>query len=437
MNELSDTWQINQRSRLFELFVDYSYMFLLVIASNTLYNSNKLTSARTIPVAAALIVIPVSLQVIRMHKNTNYIKLINFYVSYFLACALFVGLVKFNGKGQFISTFLIFLPVSILYVYARLLDGKFETVVRRFVNTVVLVALISIIFWMLFSNLHLAHGKVMFSEWAGSNITNYFWVHFDTQQQVIAGKLLTRNTSIFPEAPMYAYLLLCALLSELYIRKNLKVWHVVVLFGTIVTTMSTTGIVFGAAAILLKIVIKNFYKFNLKKMLIILPVLVAVLGIIGVSVIHKTGSSSGLLRNDDLHAGYVAWKKSPLIGNGFGNMQVVRQAMGKWRWDAGKKLTTGFTAGIAQVLNDGGIYLLLFYLMPVIKALIDLKSKRKNNQVLIALLFILGALVLTIEPYTAVTIFILSISYVYYFIADDDMLNKDSNSSVLLSGQGD
>lgn len=435
VSELSDTWRINQRSRLYEVFVDYSYMFLLVIASNTLYNSNKLTSAKVIPLVAAMIVLPVSLQVIRMHRNTNYMKLINFYAVYFLACALFVGLVSFNGKGQFISTFLIFLPVSILYVYARLLDGKFDVVVHRFVNTIILVALISIIFWILFSNLHLVHGKVMFSEWAGSDITNYFWVHFDTQQQVIAGEQLTRNTSIYPEAPMYAYLLLCALFSELYICKHSKVWHVSILFVTIVTTMSTTGIVFGVVAILSKLAIKNFHRLSLPKILMLLPFLVIVLCVIGVSVAHKTGSSSGMLRNDDLHAGYVAWKKSPLIGNGFGNMQVLREAMGKWRWEAGKKLTTGFTSGIGQILNDGGIYLLLFYLMPAFKAFSKLKTKGKSIRVLIALLLMIGALVLTIEPYTAITMFILAISYMYYFIADDEMLNEDSKSKILLKGE--
>ncbi len=125
---------------------------------------------------------------------------------------------------------------------------------------------------------------------------------FDTQTQSIFSGVITRNTGIFLEAPMYAYTLLCALYAELFISDEHRMPVIIILLITLVTTFSTTGIIFGVLAVH-TISFDAMLPYFSSRIVMVTIVAGVSLWVIKSALSSKTGSTSATLRNDDLHAG--------------------------------------------------------------------------------------------------------------------------------------
>lgn len=419
---------VSQESSLFEKTVEYFIMFLIIVSTNTVYTLNKFASARVLAFGVGIIMFFVAVQVIALHLNSNRTKLITILFVYYMYIMFYCFMTDFYGKTQFISIFWVFFPASVCYWYARFLDGKLNVSVHRFVNIVQLLSILSLACWVLFSNLHLIEGNTMYSGWSGTNITNYFWIHFDTQTQSIFSGVITRNTGIFLEAPMYAYTLLCALYAELFISDEHRMPVIIILLITLVTTFSTTGIIFGVLAVAYYIIRRHVTHISPVGIVMVTIVAGVSLWVIKSALSSKTGSTSATLRNDDLHAGMIAWMKHPFFGNGFNNMHVIHSSMAAWRLKDGSVGALGFTSGVLKILSDGGIYLFVAYFLPLFSFFSTALTQSKTKEKLVGLILLLATMVITFVPYSPLTMYLISFFYVYYFLD-----NKQSEQSLRIS----
>ena len=114
---------------------------------------------------------------------------------------------------------------------------------------------------------------------------------------------------------------------------------------------------------------------------------------------QRLGTSSGNSRIDDFVAGYNAWKKAPVFGNGFGNMDSVRQYMSSFRFN-----NVGFSNSPMMILAYGGIYLFIPYLISLILGISNALYKANKRTVCFAVGFIY-LFVFTVIPFQWLTIF--------------------------------
>jgi len=90
-------------------------------------------------------------------------------------------------------------------------------------------------------------------------INSYFNLHFDTQKMGIGGFTLIRNSGIFCEAPMYAIILLVTFMFQLFIDEiEFSKRNFYILVVTIITTVTTTGIICTSLMLFLAFVYKKF-----------------------------------------------------------------------------------------------------------------------------------------------------------------------------------
>lgn len=392
-------------------------MLLIALSSNSIYLIySKYVSMRSISLVLSIAFLLVSVQTLRLRRNVQYIRLVNFLGIYFLYIALFILISKFYVKTEFVITFVMLLPISVIYFFVRALDSNLLLMMRRLVNVIAFLSIISLVAWVLFSNLHLLPGSKMYSPWSGSMVTNYWWLHFDVQSDSFFGLVVMRNTGVFTEAPMFAYVLLCGLFIELFINYKCRKKVCALLLVTVLTTFSTTGIIFGVVAIFVKLLVTYYQKLNKTFLIAGIIVLIAIVAMVQALLGQKSGSYSAMARSDDMQAGLKAWYQSPFIGNGFENMNVIYRNMATWRRQAGNLTLLGFTSGILKILNDGGIMLFAVYVLPLINFLRSRNNLMRSKRPLLLMSFMLLTLVVTITPYTSLTVFLVAFEYAYYFV---------------------
>ena len=112
---------------------------------------------------------------------------------------------------------------------------------------------------------------------------------------------------------------------------------------------------------------------------------------------------------DDYKAGYLSWKESPIMGNGYGNVEALEQHMSAFRY-----YNMGQSNSILKVLSEGGIYFLLFYFIPWGGCIIYSLKKRERNITIVAIsMFVL--FFVTIFPYNFMTINFVAMAWFYIF----------------------
>lgn len=117
----------------------------------------------------------------------------------------------------------------------------------------------------------------------------------------------------------------------------------------------------------------------------------------------KSSTTSYSDRIDDYVAGYKAWMENPLIGNGYGNNEVIKKYMSSFR-----KNNIGFSNSIFRVLAQGGVYLFSLYIIPCFICLFRGIKQRNKIQCLLSFLFIF-LFITTSFPYNYIAIYLVSI----------------------------
>lgn len=159
-------------------------------------------------------------------------------------------------------------------------------------------------------------------------------------------------------------------------RKNIKK-RIILILITILTSLSTTGILVSMAICFLRYII-NKDKVKMIKLLkiLILPVVAVVIFLISYNIFNsKMETSSYSTRIDDYIASYKAFKDKPIIGNGFKNDDAIIKYMSSFRSN-----NEGLSNSFMVLLAQGGIYMFIIYFIPFINTLYcSIKNKKKYN----------------------------------------------------------
>lgn len=241
--------------------------------------------------------------------------------------------------------------------------NELDLCARSFCNCVCLFAGISIVLWLLgpISSV-LSTNCTIANHWnaiPGSvkPAPGYFHLLYQMQQQSIGSFTIWRNTGIFPESPMYAYVLCVSLCIELFLLEKSRRLALVLLTSTILTTFSTTGIVLSLAMFVIKFAATFKPWHNLKKSIAFLISISAIGVVAGVSlVLQKLVSNSGKTHLDDFVACFRTWLESPLYGKGFNQYAAIQGYMSDFRLS-----NPGVSNSLGFVLATGGlVYFAIF-----------------------------------------------------------------------------
>ena len=303
-----------------------------------------------------------------------------------------------NGLKQFIAKFLIILPVLSLTFSLYFYEHKIINLLKKYNNIMCIIALISLYFWFFGSILHYIQptGKI-YADWGGLyNYPSYHNLYFERQFLTFMGIKVLRNMGIFLEGPMYSSCLVIAIASELFLSDDLKYYEdyntnykylhnfkrlfypkTLILILTLFTTLTTTGYIMLIVMIFLLILINNPRNQQIKLLKYVFTIFIAIIAFYLAYMIFldKSVTMSWKTRSDDYIAGFRAWMRSPVWGNGFGNLYaVVTQYMSSFRHD-----NLGFSNGIFVVLIEGGLVFISIYLIPVITCMYNSIKQSKTG----------------------------------------------------------
>jgi len=311
------------------------------------------------------------------------------------------------------SVFLkIIMEVMVLLLYCFLVEDRMQDTMRKFSNIVVMIAGISLFFWIFGSLLDwIPSTGTWILDWgsasgdAKGNIQVYYGIYFETQTIYLSGiGRIIRNTAIFTEAPMCSLVFSLAFLVEIYLRKKKRILVCVILVLGIISTTSTTGIAIVVLALGIKIMLKrglrpskSWFSMIAKSVLIpLLCLLVALIVFYFLSTkLNSSASASGASRLYDFVNGFRAWFGKPIFGYGYGTSALVLE-YGNY----------GFSNSIIPILTQGGLYLFLLYLFPIFWGVTICILGKDWNKLIFYLLFLV-MFVITIIPFQNLTFYFL------------------------------
>ena len=266
-----------------------------------------------------------------------------------------------NESGGFGMQFFCVLWAELpLFLHLLSRRGQLERFFTAIVNVMLFLSVTSLVLWVVGPLARLIRPNMCVSTtWndAGTamNRWGYFGLLFKTQTTELFGLTITRNSGIFTESPMYCFSLCCAILFELFLRHKPRPVALALLFVTMATSVSSSGIIVSLVAILLYAA----EHLNRRDAHHILPVVAGIVGVACVVLlVRKLGSSSGNIRVDDYRAGLLAWKDRAILGHGFNNSKPAQAYMSTFRVG-----NYGLSNGIVAVLEEGGITFALPYLV--------------------------------------------------------------------------
>lgn len=311
-----------------------------------------------------IFIIPVTIQALR---HSNYI--LSFFAKYVLfAVCMFVA----------------------FYQNTKLI----KDLIRIFTNIMLIICIISLIFYFLSTILHIIPSSGDFTVNWGSvhNITNYFGIYFESSRGSLFGY---ENSAIFTESPVFDALICTATTFHLfYIEEKPSKGKSIIFYLSILTTFGTMGYIY----ILLSFVgILYIHALNKKtnkhNKLILICALLAVLPFASVVVLwilwrkSQTGYSF-LLRSDDLMIALRVLKEHPILGVGFGdnNYFSIYANQNRIHWSA---TGGGQSSDFAYLIASGGSYFMLFYITSLWKGIKQTSASGNNIVLFLLILYIL------------------------------------------------
>lgn len=245
-----------------------------------------------------------------------------------------------------------------------------------YIEKIVLVlVMISLPIWIFGCVLNAIHPNVQVNiYWGRMKTVAGFWnIHFITGQSTSIAKGTISNSGIFAEGPMFALWLCISLAVELFLKPESKTWKVVLLTGTILTTLSTSGIFFLALCVLLKCYLA--FRFKKKKWMIAILLFGIIIIPIAANVLQsifslKASTYSYVHRMADYINGFRLWKEHPILGSGYGNLNsIVLKSVSD----------VGYSNTVTAILGSGGLYIFIIYLMSFITPIVELRHDKQTK----------------------------------------------------------
>lgn len=393
-------------------FIEYLFMFLLLLQSHSVYSLSDGPIPNVLRyLFFGVIFVSVFIYLIKTYNIVSYYKFIIFSLV-MLTYLLILWLINYYkypyGTGELNRT--IFQSLAFVIPFVFIIYNSFilkTNILDKLKNLILILCLFSLFFWALGLAGVPTNDTFSFTWGIPKDVPSYFNIYFFAQDPInFFGLNLVRNTSIFVEAPMFAYVITIGLFISLFISNDRIISkEVILLIITMITTTSTTGVIIMILAILFKYFLNN-KNINIFKVLIYIGFLFIVLLIVYMLVVNKQSDSTNSLstRIDDFNIGFDAWMLHPFIGNGIGNYNIILSFMDFSRTIIGGN--SGFSSGFMIVLAEGGILALLYYLLPL---LLSLKLNKK--------IFVMSLLLFIVFIFTLVDGMYLYIFMIAYIIS--------------------
>ena len=399
------------------LILQYILVFLIIIETRSIYSRCVVGHMDEIIIGGIILTIILIILV-----NINYkfkTKSLFFLLFYYLYMFMFLIINVNEHKVNFVITFMILFPL--VFLMFNLYDIKeIKKFFKAYVNIMLIISIISLFFYIFGSLTGIVPTNVTQEiNWGGVKIiSGYFGLHFNAQTTVIFGSTILRNTSIFVEGPMFALHLLFARALSLFMNKKLINKYSIIFGFSILSSLSITAILFYMFLLFYKY---TFYNKS-KTKIILLPILFFIFLIIGTTCFNdKQSTNSYNIRNDDYTASFRVFNDYPIFGSGFANNNIVIKYMSKFRL-----YNTGLSNSFVVLLVQGGLYLVIFYLLPVILNSLNLiKSKNKNLFLIEIMLLQLYLFFMNAYQYTSLMIIFLAFDYyiLLFYNKNNDLEN--------------
>ena len=399
------------------LILQYILVFLIIIETRSIYSRCVVGHMDEIIIGGIILTIILIILV-----NINYkfkTKSLFFLLFYYLYMFMFLIINVNEHKVNFVITFMILFPL--VFLMFNLYDIKeIKKFFKAYVNIMLIISIISLFFYIFGSLTGIVPTNVTQEiNWGGVKIiSGYFGLHFNAQTTVIFGSTILRNTSIFVEGPMFALHLLFAMALSLFMNKKLINKYSIIFGFSILSSLSITAILFYMFLLFYKY---TFYNKS-KTKIILLPILFFIFLIIGTTCFNdKQSTNSYNIRNDDYTASFRVFNDYPIFGSGFANNNIVIKYMSKFRL-----YNTGLSNSFVVLLVQGGLYLVIFYLLPAILNSLNLiKSKNKNLFLIEIMLLQLYLFFMNAYQYTSLMIIFLAFDYyiLLFYNKNNDLEN--------------
>lgn len=351
-------------------------------------------------------IILISLVIFLLNYNYRIKKRVLVFLGFYLIYIMLFFFINVNNyKISFLNIFLFLFPIS-FFTFCVYSKKKIENFFKAYVNIIIAIASISLFFFFLGSLTNIIPTNVTkVIDWGkNTTINGYFYLHFNTQTTVMFGKTMLRNTSIFVEGPMFALHLMFGMALSLFFKKKIINKYSIIFGISILSTLSITGLLFCLFLLFYKYTFFNKSKIKI----IILPIVFLSILTVGTTFFNdKQESNSYNIRNDDYVAGFNAFKDHPVFGSGYLNNSIAIKYMSKYRM-----YNTGLSNSFIIVLVQGGIYLTVFYLLPIFLGLKNLICSKGKKLFLIEILTLQLYLMFTCAyQYTSLMIIFLAFDY--------------------------
>lgn len=333
---------------------------------------------------------------------------------YFIIFLIALCSVSTDNLIRFLSRYAVF-PFCVLYFVSAAPMMQKLRLFKSFIEWTALISWTSVFFFAASTLGILRESGSIKVDWFGV-YGNYYNLYFSSPYQMIdwIGTGIRRNLGIFVEGPMYMIVLVMALLFCLAIKDYCKIvkWKVAGIVLALLTTASVAGYVF----LMLIGLVCVMQKHRNKKNRAIIGMMGAAFVVVGGSVLlfMKSGTASYTARFDDYIAGIKCWLQSPVIGNGYENVDMLRGYM-----SASRDWNQGFSNTIFSVLAYGGLVFAIPFMLPIFRGLLYALN-RQDDKILIFCIVYFG-LYFTVIQYT---FFINFFIWAYLFCLDKSFFKQ-------------
>lgn len=322
-----------------------------------------------------------------------------------------------TSTGDYAKKILIPYFCCLIFATELIEHKKTKQLMLAFSDLHCVIAAVSIFFWFFGSILDILPGRQAATYyWAEHDLRtfNYFYLYFENpiQAMEVGTKMIPRNTGIFMESPGYSAALAIALTIELLVRKQKSNLRITLLVATLITTLSTKGILFllELAVLLWFFKMKEKRQLSLKKLIyvfILLCIAGIAIGIFLKLMNEKSDSGSYKIRMDDVQATLNTFLSRPLFGVGYNNTEPILARMRVARSN------DGLSMGLLILLAQGGIHMLLFYLGAFILFYRRMVGNGLKKEAVITGVVLFTDLLISNHQFSARYIMIVSLGYAY------------------------
>lgn len=350
---------------MFLIALEYLWCVFVVLDGNSMYHSSSQANYRLLEISAALTMVLLACHILfgglRVTGNSVIVTVVLVvYSSIYLA-------VRENKMmtWNFLMMFVVGLPSLFLLFSTLYRAGRLFDLMRRLFDVVVVLAVISLYYWVFGVILQLFQPNMGISiHWGQfSYAPGYDGLHFAYQVDTtfFPDQGIIRNSGIFTEAPMFNLWLDLALAGELFLKRKPSKLRVIILLITIITTLSITGIILGVVCLLV------YKKWNIRRtdrlarglflvgLMVLLPLIVG-------ATVHmwtlKSDTQSYAMRVSDYVGGFMLWLDYPLFGDGYANLS------GLFEYIYAPDDVVGFSNTLTGVLGTGGLWIMVLYVIP-------------------------------------------------------------------------